>query len=102
MNNSPWEDLYPGWDPTTLETTEVLACPDYACVFVRDDHPVVRVLRHNENVLNVRMDAVPKIDGRWYKVTRPLMERTCEILRAYFIARHPERLCMPPPEGPAG
>ena len=102
MNNTAWEDLYPGWDPTTLETTGVFASPNYACVYVRDDHPIMRILRHNKNVLNVSIDDVPKIDGQWYKVTRQLMERSCELLRTYFIARHPERLCMPPPHGPLG
>ena len=100
--NESWDTLYPGWDPTTLETTGVLARPDYGYVLVRDTHPVVKIMRHNENVLNVRMDSVPKVNGQWYKVSRPVMEVACETLRAYFVARHPERLCMPPPEGPAG
>ena len=94
MNKTAWEDLYPGWDLMTLESTGIIQLPDY--LLVLDIHPVVCVLRKNEDTLRLGMDSLPKVNGQWYKVSRNVLEQVCETMRSYYDAR----LCMPPPAGP--
>ena len=61
--------------------------PDSRYVFVNENHPVVSLLRVNKNLLGIDLDEIPKMDNQWYKITAPLMQTSCDILRSKVLSR---------------
>ncbi len=91
------------------KTKQVPGCP---FVFVRENHPVINLLRINKNLLGVDVDEQPKMDGEWHKVTQSLFDSSCDTIRNRILAKietkdlsnltvvllymtHPPHLCTP-------
>jgi len=66
------------------KTKQVPGCP---FVFVRENHPVINLLRINKNLLGVDVDEQPKMDGEWHKVTQSLFDSSCDTIRNRILAK---------------
>ena len=56
-------------------------------MFVRENHPVINLLRINKNLLGVDVDEQPKMDGEWHKVTQSLFDSSCDTIRNRILAK---------------
>lgn len=61
--------------------------PNSPFVFVNESHPVINLLRVNKSLLGVDIDEIPKMDNQWYKITAPLMQTSCDIIRNKVLSR---------------
>lgn len=82
-----WRNKYPQYNTQNLETQGVLSVNNQPYLFVHEKHPVVEVLRLNKDILNQDIDAQPKIDGEWFKITRQVMGTCCQQLRQKILSK---------------
>jgi hypothetical protein len=82
-----WQTLYPNFNSSNLETQDVLNIQNCPYVFVHENHPVVNLLRMNKAKLGVDIDTIQKMDNQWFKITRPLMQESCDSLRTKVLNR---------------
>lgn len=87
MEANEWNKTYSQFNSQNLETQGVLTLQNCPYVFVNENHPVINLLRMNKSVLGVDIDDVPKMDGEWYKLARPLMSSCCDTIRTNIIGR---------------
>ena len=86
--NREFAECYPGWDEYNLHTKGVRDHPDDANVkLVLESHPVVALLRHNEDVIGTRVDDVPRIDGEWVPVTKEVLQVACVTISMRVLGR---------------
>ena len=70
---------YPEFTKDNLKTLGVIEGDD--CFFVEENHPVIDLLRSNEQELGISVDKYPREDGKYVKVSPRVMEHCCEVLR---------------------
>lgn len=70
---------YPEFTKDNLKTLGVIEGD--ACFFVEENHPVIDLLRGNEQELGISIDKYPREDGKYVKVSPQVMEHCCEVLR---------------------
>lgn len=70
---------YPEFTKDNLKTLGVIEGDD--CFFVEENHPVIDLLRSNEQELGISIDKYPREDGKYVKVSPQVMEHCCEVLR---------------------
>lgn len=70
---------YPEFTKDNLKTLGVIEGD--ACFFVEENHPVIDLLRSNEQELGISIDKYPRKDGKYVKVSPQVMEHCCEVLR---------------------
>ena len=82
-----FRSTYPEYNATNLETHGVLPVNGTQYHFVSHNHPVIEVLRHNQQILNGNIDDYPKIDGEWYKISKPVFQTCCKALRSKILSK---------------
>lgn len=70
---------YPEFTKDNLKTLGVIEGD--ACFFVEENHPVIDLLKSNEQELGISIDKYPRKDGKYVKVSPQVMEHCCEVLR---------------------
>jgi len=70
---------YPEFTKDNLKTLGVIEWD--SCFFVEENHPVIDLLRSNEEELGISIDKYPREDGKYVKVSPQVMEHCCEVLR---------------------
>jgi hypothetical protein len=81
-NSSAWNEKYPEYTHSNLNTLNVMKAPDMGFVYVDTNHPAVHVLRINKDILGLDVDSIPLLDGRFVKMTSPLFENICCTIRS--------------------
>lgn len=76
-----WRTKYPLYNTHNLDTEGVLTVTGQTYAFVDQDHPVIDLLRTNADVLNQNIEANGLIDGKWYKVSKQVLQTCCKELR---------------------
>lgn len=96
-----WRSMHPDWNASNLETEGVMIGAQPNVVWVRDDHPVVRVLEMNTEILSCRVSDTNKVNGH-FKVTRQVFNSAVQGLRNNVAAFRVDRWDVPgsPPRGP--
>jgi len=80
-----WRAMYKNYNSTNLETEGILdvkACP---YIFVNDSHPVIAVLRVNQDLIGQHVDSMPKVDNEWRKISRSVFHQCCSALRQQIL-----------------
>jgi len=82
-----WRKDYPRWNASNLETEGVMNVENNPFLFVHETHPVIALLRHNSALVGCQIDAQPKIDDEWFKVTRQVFAASCQTLRTKVLSK---------------
>jgi len=70
---------YPEFTRDNLKTLGVIERD--SCFLVEESHPVIDLLRSNEEELGISIDKCPREYGKYVKVSPQVMEQCCEVLR---------------------
>ena len=82
-----WRKNFSKFNASNLETQDVLAVANCPYLFVHESHPVINLLRMNKEVLGIDIDATPKMDNQWFKITQSLMQTSCDALRTKVLSK---------------
>jgi hypothetical protein len=85
LENNEWRQQYREYTAENLSTHNVLPVNGSPYVFVHESHPVIGLLRANENVLGTKVDESSKIDGEWFKVGKQVLETACNTLQSKVL-----------------
>jgi len=58
--------------------------------FVHQDHPVIRLLYQNQEVLGTKIDENDKVNGEWYRVDEPVFDQCISALLLDVLKKTPE------------
>ena len=72
-----WDAEFAKWNRCNLGLEGVYSEEEWKFVLVRNDHPAMKLLRHNECVL---ARALPPVGGCMYKVDKGLFAEVCGVL----------------------
>lgn len=64
-NSREWQTKYSQWSTDNLETHGVLQVPKCPYVFVHKEHPVISVIRHNQDTIGIDLDKTETMDDLW-------------------------------------
>lgn len=76
-----WRKEYPKYNAANLETEGIMHVNNQAFVFVECEHPVVGLLRNNAHLIGCDIDSQKKLEGSYYKISRPVLKTCCDTLR---------------------
>jgi hypothetical protein len=85
QENSTWRQQYGKWNKNNLESEGTMEVPGAPYIFVDQEHPAVALLRHNADLIGCDIDKQPKMDNKWFKITRQVMSTCCQTLRAKVL-----------------
>ena len=89
LDNTTWHQLYSQWNSSNLETHGTMDVPNQPFLFVHMDHPVIGLLRYNQNLIGCDIDAQPKLEQEYLKVSRQVMATCCQTIRDEVLNRLP-------------
>jgi hypothetical protein len=92
--NSPTSE----WTYENLRTHKVLdvSLPKVLFKFVHDSHPIIDVLRLNEEMIGVNVDLCPKVEG-YFKITTSVIDVCCSVLeRDALVCLAMQGICLNP------
>lgn len=73
--NSEYLARYPGMTASALRDNGMMPVPNENYVFIDKSHPVVELMQENAEALHIDLAQAQLIDGRWYKVAKPVTDR---------------------------
>ena len=82
-----WKKEFPKYNATNLEAEGIMHVNNQAFVFIDCEHPVVSVLRHNAQLIGCDIDSQKKLEGNWYKVSKPVLKTCCDSLRQKVLSK---------------
>lgn len=85
QDSQMWRRKYKEYNASNLDTHGVLEVKTCPYVFVSDKHPVIDVLRANRDLIGSDIDTHTKMDGCWFKVSRPVLAQCCHALRSRVL-----------------
>jgi hypothetical protein len=87
--NSEYLERFPGMTATALREQGIMQVPNENYVFVDKSHPVVEMMQENAEALHIDLAQAQLIDGRWYKVAKPVTERCLNELESELVNNLP-------------
>jgi hypothetical protein len=87
QENSAWRQQYSKWNKQNLEKEGVIDIPNQPFYFVHMNHPIIGLLRHNQEMLNQKVDDMPLVDKQWFKLSRQVVNECCKTLRQQVLNR---------------
>lgn len=87
LDSENWHKNYGQYNASNLASYNVLEVQQCPYLFVHENHPVIALLRANRDLLKADIDAQPKIDNEWYKVTRQVFNSCCNTLKSKILNR---------------
>jgi hypothetical protein len=87
--NSEYLKLYPGMTSENLRSQGIMTVPNENYVFVDKDHPIVEMMKENEDVLQIDINSADLIDSRWYKVSKVVTEKCISELESELVNHLP-------------
>lgn len=64
-NSREWQTKFSAWSADNLDSHGVLQVPKCPYVFVHKEHPVISVIRHNQDSLGIDLDKTETMDDLW-------------------------------------
>ncbi len=74
-----WDAEFARWNRDNLGDEGVYRDANWKYVLVRNDHPVMKLLRHNEDLLGCKIGD-PPVGGCMYKVSEMVFKSCCTTL----------------------
>jgi hypothetical protein len=87
--NSEYLERFPGMTAKALRTEGIMHVPNENYVFVDHKHPIVEMMQENHEALQLDLSQAQLIDGRWYKVAKPVTERCLNELESELVNNLP-------------
>jgi hypothetical protein len=85
QDNSMWQQMYPEWNTTNLESHQVMDVPNQPFLFVHMNHPVIGLLRFNKSMIGCDIDTQPKLEKEYFKISRQVMSTCCQTIREEIL-----------------
>jgi hypothetical protein len=82
-----WRQQFREYTSENLSTHNILPVSGMPYVFVHETHPIVALLRANNDVVGVKVDDAAKIDGEWFKVSKQVLDTCCNTLRSKILTK---------------
>jgi hypothetical protein len=82
-----WRKEFPKYNAANLESEGIMQVNNQAFVFIDCEHPVVSLLRNNAHLIGCDIDQQKKVEGTWYKISRPVLKTCCDILRQKVLSK---------------
>ena len=82
-----WRKMYSQYNERNLETHNVLEVNNQNYVFVHESHPVISLLKANTDLLGSELRDDQKIDGEWFKVSKPVLGTCCNTLKTKVLSK---------------
>jgi hypothetical protein len=76
-----WQRDFPEWNADNLHTKGVIDVTGEKYKFVVNTHPMIALLRTNEEMLHQKVDSHLQADGQFYKVSHQVIGMCCITLR---------------------
>lgn len=86
-NSQNWRQDYPKYNALNLETEGIIDVKNMPYAFVKDDHPIIALLRANASLIGCNIDEQKKVDNDWYKITRQVVTSACQTLRSKVLSK---------------
>ena len=87
QDNSAWHQMYSQWNSSNLETHGVMDVPNQPFLFVHMDHPVIGLLRFNQNMIGCDIDTQPKLEKEYFKISKQVMSTCCDTIRSDVLSK---------------
>jgi hypothetical protein len=85
QTSQEWRRMYGEYNERNLDTHNVLEVQNQNYVFVHENHPVISLLRANADLLGTEINEEQRIDGEWYKVSKPVLQTCCSTLKSKVL-----------------
>lgn len=82
-----WHNQFPAFNASNLETHGVMEVPNHPFLFVHMDHPVIALLRYNQNLIGCDIDAQQKLEKEYFKVSKQVMATCCQTIRDEVLSK---------------
>ena len=87
QENAAWRQQYGKWNKQNLEKEGVIELPNQPFNFVHMNHPVIGLLRHNQDMIGCDIEKQPMLDKQWFKLSRTVMGECCKTLRTQVLSK---------------
>jgi len=87
--NSEYLERFPGMTASALRNEGIMHVPGENYVFVDQSHPIVEMMQENHETLHIDLNQAELIDGRWFKVAKPVTERCLNELESELVNNLP-------------
>jgi hypothetical protein len=87
QENAAWRQQYGKWNKQNLEKEGVIELPNQPFNFVHMNHPVIGLLRHNQDMIGCDIEKQPMLDKQWFKLSRTVMSECCKTLRTQVLSK---------------
>jgi len=87
--SSEFMRMYPTTTQANLRTNGIMTVPGEDFVYVSKDHPLVPLVQANAEQLQVDLQSAPLMDGRFYKMATPLVERCLDEIDTNVLSKLP-------------
>ena len=87
QENAAWRQQYGKWNKQNLEKEGVIDIPNQPFYFVHMNHPVIGLLRHNQDMITCDVDKMPMVDKQWFKLSRQVLNECCKTLRQQVLSK---------------
>jgi len=87
QENAAWRQQYGKWNKQNLEKEGVIDIPNQPFNFVHMNHPVIGLLRHNQDMIGCDIEKQPMLDKQWFKLSRTVMSECCKTLRTQVLSK---------------
>lgn len=87
--SSEFMRMYPNTTQANLRTKGIMTVPGEDFVYVSKDHPLVPLVQANAEQLQVDLESAPLMDGRFYKMATPLVERCLDEIDTNVLSKLP-------------
>jgi len=87
QDSSAWQKLYAAWNASNLETHGVVDLPNQSFLFVHIDHPVIGLLRYNQNLIGCDIDSHARLEKEYLKVSKQVMSTCCDTIKTDVLSK---------------
>lgn len=82
-----WHKQFPQYTASNLETFGVVPVNGQPFVFIDCDHPVISLLRHNSHLIGCDIDTQKRMDDKYFKIAKQVLQGCCETLRRKVLSK---------------
>ena len=82
-----WRKNYPEYTNDNLEKHNIIDVQGMPYVFAHETHPVIDLLRINNDIIGGNLEEYTKFQGDWYRLSKTAMEQCCQTIREKVLNR---------------
>jgi hypothetical protein len=82
-----WHETFPGYNDKNLDTEGIMHVKNHGMCFIDVQHPAVAVLRANQHLTGIDVDAQKKLDGKYIKISQELLQTCLDTIRTKVLSQ---------------